>query len=137
MQAPYVTYMTYMFAPWCCWNPLPPLCSAGLLALFFIMNLNMTCMITLLLLARPLLGLLRSIDGAMARHTGGGGRGLALCLMGLRPWLTDAVRPLQVSQLAIKWTGILLCDQKDVTLSCIKYCNCVMLVVASHAAMLV
>ncbi len=42
MQAPYARCITYMVAPWCCQNPLPPLCLAGLLAPVFIMNLNMT-----------------------------------------------------------------------------------------------
>lgn len=42
MQGPYARCITYMVAPWCCQNPLPPLCLAGLLAPVFIMNLNMT-----------------------------------------------------------------------------------------------
>ena len=57
------------------------------------------------------------------------------CLLGLGPWLANAVISVQVGRSIVKLAGMCFCEQNEGWVFCSKHSKCIMLVVAGQAAM--
>ena len=57
------------------------------------------------------------------------------CLLGLGPWLANAVISLQVGHSIVKLAGMRFCEQNEGWVFCSKHSKCIMLVIASQATL--